>query len=116
MSFPDYSDAVDIAQLEQFGVVGLSGQRVQWGTFTLMVAQTDTAQAVTFAPAFSGASRVLCSVMPLGLAGSLADVRWGNSAGATDGIGTPTGFVFQARRTTGSTSTIRVNWIAIGPA
>lgn len=88
---------------------------VQMGTFTITVAQTDTVVNVPFPEAFAAEPvRVFCSIMTLGLWGVLVDVRWGKQAGSNAGDGTTTGFVFQARRTTGTAAPMRVNYVAIG--
>lgn len=110
----DYSSPVDITALTAAIAAPLGGKRLEDGTFTLDVAQTDTSLGVVFATPFTVSPRVHCTVMPLGLAGQLVDVRWGPTDGSTGGGGTTTGFWFRARRTTGAASTIRVNWIAIG--
>lgn len=110
----DYSSPVDITALTAAMAAPLGGKRLEDGTFTLMVAQTDTPQVVTFSTPFTSAPRVHCSVMGTGLVGQLVDIRWGSADGASDGVGTTTGFWFRARRTTGAPSGIRVNWIAIG--
>lgn len=128
--YPDGSDVVSIkaptkalaegadAAIEVLAAL-LGGMKVQQGTFTLNVADTDSVKTVEFDVPFSGQPRIHCSVMRLGLAGQLVDERWGDSAATpnnSSGHGTATGFRFQARRTSGAASPIRVNWTAIGPA
>jgi len=113
----DYDSPVDVMALLALIAAPLGGMTVKSGTTTFNVAQTDTPVSVTFPDGgFSDAPLVFVDVMPLGLAGQLTDVRWGSVAGSSSGTGTPTGFVFQARRNTGAAAPVRINWIAIGPA
>lgn len=93
----------------------LGGQKIQKGTFAPTITTSDTDTAVTFPTAFGSAPLVICSVMPLTAAALLTTIQWGSSTGASDGVGTTTGFSFRAKRSSGS-GAIRVNWIAIGPA
>lgn len=128
--YPEGSDVVSITAAvrdlaesadEAIAVLAalLGGMKVLQGTFTLNVADTDSVRVVEFDTPFSGQPRVRCSVMRLGLAGQMADERWGDSAATpnnSSGHGTTNGFRFQARRTPGPAGTIRVEWTAMGPA
>ena len=109
------AESTDAALTALSATLGLTGQRVQHGTFTVSVGTSDSDATVTFPAAFSGAPRVFCTPIPLGSAGLINNLSWGPTAGASDGTGTTTGFVFRAKRSSGS-GMIRVNWLAIGPA
>jgi hypothetical protein len=110
--------SVDTALAGVMSALGLTGQKVQHGTFVLGVGTTAADQAVTFAVPFSGAPRVFCTVIdtaaPSSATGHRSD-RWGATAGDSGGSGTTTGFFFRSQRTTASAN-VRVNWWAIGPA
>lgn len=106
----------DNAPIAQAGAaIRQHSNSIQMGTFTISVAQTDTVVNVAFPEAFAAEPvRVLCSIMTLGQWANLVDVRWGKVAGSSAGDGTTTGFVFQARRTTGAAAAMRINYVAIG--
>lgn len=114
----EYSDQVDIAALMAEITRPLDGMRLERGRFVLPLGSSDTTFSVDFATPFQTAPLVFCTPILLGMAGYVVDIRWGNTTGASDGVGATTGFVFQARRSasipSGASTTIRVNWFALG--
>lgn len=108
--------SVDTALAEIMAALGLAGQRVQHGTFTIAVGTSNADQTVTFANPFAGAPRVFCTIIDTAAANSGHRVdRWGPTAGDSNGAGSTLGFAFRSTRNSGSWP-IRVNWLAIGPA
>lgn len=90
---------------------------IQAGSNTLSLTTTDSGIWVTYPVAYPTGVEplILVTVMPLGAAGVLADIRWGSGPGGTGGRGTATQFYFQGRRSSG-TGTIRINWMICGRA